>query len=193
MRFPSLDLVVADVGRQRPSSERLNSTVSLCRCVFTVNTPWEKVNPTGSSSVRWDSWLAWAPKAALERLIGTRIQPDARIRCWLVEVAAQLMNWCDIGTCGVTPLHRLHGRKDNTPIPEFGEKILYMPATAIPSWSVCWHVELGRQRQWLSPSKGWRIKTTRSERQENSWVREVGRGSNTRNASCPVVSRWLWQ
>ena len=26
---------------------------------------------------------------------------------------------------GMTPLHRLHGRRDNTPIPEFGVKILY--------------------------------------------------------------------
>ena len=28
----------------------------------------------------------------------------------------------------MTPLQRLHGRKDNTPLLEFGEKILYMPA-----------------------------------------------------------------
>ena len=38
------------------------------------------------------------------------------------------MNRCDIGSDGKTPLQRLHGRKDNTPILEFGEKILYMPA-----------------------------------------------------------------
>ena len=35
---------------------------------------------------------------------------------------------CDIGSDGKTPLQRLHGRRDNTPILEFGEKILYMPA-----------------------------------------------------------------
>ena len=34
------------------------------------------------------------------------------------------MNMCDVGT----PLQRLHGRRDNTPILEFGDKILYMPA-----------------------------------------------------------------
>ena len=38
------------------------------------------------------------------------------------------MNRCDIGSVGKTPLQRLHGRRDNTPILEFGEKILYMPA-----------------------------------------------------------------
>ena len=38
------------------------------------------------------------------------------------------MNRCDIGSDGKTPLQRLHGRRDNTPILEFGEKILYMPA-----------------------------------------------------------------
>ena len=38
------------------------------------------------------------------------------------------MNRCDIGSDGMTPLQRLHGRKDNTPLLEFGEKILYMPA-----------------------------------------------------------------
>ena len=36
------------------------------------------------------------------------------------------MNRCDIGSDGKTPLQRLHGRKENTPILEFGEKILYM-------------------------------------------------------------------
>ena len=38
------------------------------------------------------------------------------------------MNRCDIGSDGKTPLQRLHGRRDNTPILEFREKILYMPS-----------------------------------------------------------------
>ena len=67
-------------------------------------------------------------KAALEHRIGTRIPPDARILCWLVEFAAYLMNRRDIGSDGKTPLQRPHGRWDNTQILEFGEKILYMPA-----------------------------------------------------------------
>ena len=67
-------------------------------------------------------------KAALEHRMGTRIPPDARILCWLAEFDAYLMNRCDIGSDGKTPLQRLHGRRDNTPILEFGEKILYMPA-----------------------------------------------------------------
>ena len=62
-------------------------------------------------------------KAALEHRIGTRIPLD-----WLVELVAYLMNRCDIGSDGKTPLQRLHGRRDNTPILEFGEKILYIPA-----------------------------------------------------------------
>ena len=66
-------------------------------------------------------------KAALEHRTGTRIPPDARILCWLVEFAAYLMNRCDVGSDGKTPLQRLHDRRDNTPILEFGEKILYMP------------------------------------------------------------------
>ena len=37
------------------------------------------------------------------------------------------MNRCDIGSDGKTPLQRLRGRKDITPMLEFGEKILYMP------------------------------------------------------------------
>ena len=67
-------------------------------------------------------------KAALEHRKGTRVPPDARILCWLMEFAAFLMNRRDIGSDGKTPLQRLHGRRDNTPILEFGEKILYMPA-----------------------------------------------------------------
>ena len=67
-------------------------------------------------------------KASLEHRTGTRIPPDARMLCWLVEFAAYLMNRCDIGSDGKTPQQRLHGRRDNTPILEFGEKILYMRA-----------------------------------------------------------------
>ena len=67
-------------------------------------------------------------KAALEHRIGTRVPPDARILCRLVEFAAFLMNGCDTGSDGKTQLHRLHGRKDNTLILQFKEKILYMPA-----------------------------------------------------------------
>ena len=50
-------------------------------------------------------------KAALEHRTGTRIPPDARIPCWLVAFAAYLMNRCDIGSDGKTPLQRLHGSK----------------------------------------------------------------------------------
>ena len=82
-------------------------------------------------------------KAALEHRIGIRVPPDARILCWLVEFAAYLINRCDIGSDGKTPL--LHGRKDTTPILEFEEDLVHASqpikrrkvGTAIPSWSVC--------------------------------------------------------
>ena len=45
-----------------------------------------------------------------------------------MDFAAYLMSGCDFGSDGKTPLHRLRGRKDITPILEFGEKILYVPA-----------------------------------------------------------------
>ena len=67
-------------------------------------------------------------KAALEHRIGSTIPPNARILCWLVEFAAFVMNTCDMGSDGKTPLQRLQRRSDNTPILEFGEKNLYMPA-----------------------------------------------------------------
>ena len=67
-------------------------------------------------------------KAALEHRLGTRVPPEARTLCWLVEFTAYLMNRCDIGSDGKTPLLRLHGRQDNIPIMAFGEKILYTPA-----------------------------------------------------------------
>ena len=67
-------------------------------------------------------------KAALEHRVGVKVPPAARILCWLVEFTAHLMNRCDIGSDGKTPIHTLHGRRDNTPILEFGENILYMLA-----------------------------------------------------------------
>ena len=67
-------------------------------------------------------------KAALAHRTGARVPPDARILCWSVEFAAYLVNRCDIDRDGKTPLQRQHGRRDNTPILEFEEKILFMPA-----------------------------------------------------------------
>ena len=67
-------------------------------------------------------------KAALEHRKGTGVPPDARILCVLVDFAAYLMNRCDVGSHGKTPLQGLHGRGDNAPLLELGEKILYMPA-----------------------------------------------------------------
>ena len=68
-------------------------------------------------------------KAALEHRIGARVPPDARILCWLVEF---------FGVLDEQVRHRqgrkdtaartTRGRRDNTPILEFGEKILCMPA-----------------------------------------------------------------
>ena len=78
-------------------------------------------------------------KTALEHRIGARVPPDARILCWLVEFAAYLMNRCDIGSDGETPLQRLHGRRDNTPILEFGGRILHMPVKGGGKWEPRFH------------------------------------------------------
>ena len=43
-------------------------------------------------------------KTALEHRIGARVPPDASILCSLVEFAAYLMNRCDIGSDGKTPM-----------------------------------------------------------------------------------------
>ena len=45
--------------------------------------------------------------AALEHRMGARVPSNARILCWLVEFAAYLMNRCDVGSDGKTPLQRL--------------------------------------------------------------------------------------
>ena len=45
-------------------------------------------------------------KAALEHRMENGVPPDARILCWLVEFAAYLMNRCDVGSDGKTPLHK---------------------------------------------------------------------------------------
>ena len=103
----------------------------------------------------------------------------------LVEFAAYLMNRCDIGSNGKTPLQRLHGRRV-----EFGEKILFMPAkparggkgTAIPSWSVRGDAELVVRSSGCHPA-GDGDQHTLSEYQENPRVGEMGRGQNTWNTS----------
>ena len=57
-------------------------------------------------------------KVARGHRIGIRVPSEPRIPCWLVEFAAYLMNGCAIGSDGKTPLQRLHGRRDSTPIIE---------------------------------------------------------------------------
>ena len=66
--------------------------------------------PAGESQSNGIIERAVGLKAALEHRIGARVPPVARILCWLVEFLAYLMNRCDIGRDGVTPLQRLHGR-----------------------------------------------------------------------------------
>ena len=60
--------------------------------------------------------------------MGVKVPSDAGILWWLLYFSASLMNWCDIGSDGEAPFHRLRGRRDNTPIWEFGEKMLFMLA-----------------------------------------------------------------
>ena len=66
--------------------------------------------------------------AALEHRIGTRVPPDARILCWLVEFPAHLMNRCDIGSDRRTPLHKLQGRRDKHTDPGIrSEGLVHVP------------------------------------------------------------------
>ena len=92
----------------------------------------------------------------------------------LVEFAAYLMNRCAIGSDGKTPLQRLHGRKDNTPILEFGEKILYVPAKPA--------------RGGKSPRKGWRPR--HAQRSSGQFPSRRG-GTRTEYSECELFSG-LW-
>ena len=90
-------------------------------------------------------------KAALEHRIGSGVpSDDTRISCWPLELAAYLMNWCNVGSDGKTPLQRLYGRRDTSPKMEFGEDFVHAGqankrgnmGTAIPSCRVCGDAEL---------------------------------------------------
>ena len=78
-------------------------------------------------------------KAALDHRIGTGVPPDARILCWLVEFAAYLINWCDVGSDGKTPLQRLHGRRDRIPILEIGERRFCASSARGGKWEPRFH------------------------------------------------------
>ena len=110
------------------------------------------------------------------------------------------MDRCDIGSDGKTRLHSLDGRRDNTLILEFWEKILCMPAKpargeagpAFLSWSTRWNAELvvgssGCHRARVGDQN------TCGERQESFCEEEMRCGSNTRNTSSSVVSGWQLQ
>ena len=115
-------------------------------------------------------------KAAFERRVGARVPPDVRILCWLVEFAAYLLNRRDMGSDGMTPTHTLHGRRDNTPNLEFGEKILYMPVKPARGGKVEPRFHPGVFVGLLNPQpeavivteQGSEIKNTCYERQEDS-------------------------
>ena len=98
-----------------------------------------------------------------------------------IEFAAYLMNRCDIGIDEKTPLQRLHGRRDNTPILEFGERILYMSAKP------------ARREKW-EPRSHPRVFVGMLNSSSDAVVvteqGQMGRWQNTRDAGHSVVPRW---
>ena len=75
------------------------------------------------------------------------------------------MNMCDIGSDGKTPLQRLHWAKGQHTDPGIWREDFVHAGqaskrrkvgTALPSWSVLFACCTRRQRQRLSPSKGYR-------------------------------------
>ena len=83
----------------------------------------------------------------------TKVPPDARIPCWLVEFCCMYSDATGATLAGTEGQRCKYytGGRGITPILEFGEKILYMPSqaserrkvgAAIPLRSVCWYAEL---------------------------------------------------
>ena len=137
-------------------------------------------------------------KASLEHRIGTRVPPDA-ILCWIVEFAACLMNRCDIGSDGKTPLH---GRKDNTPILWIRREDFVLASqasqrrevgNAIPPRSVCWHADLVARGSGCHRSKERRSRHAQRTSGESRSRREMGRGQDAWNTSRPTVPGWQRQ
>ena len=67
-------------------------------------------------------------RAALEERIGAQVPRDAPVLCWLVKFVAYPINRCDVGNDAKSPTEQLRGRRQKTPIVEFGQEIMYMPA-----------------------------------------------------------------
>ena len=120
--------------------------------------------------------------------------PDARVLCWLVEFASYLMNRCDIDSDGKTPLHRLHGRKGNTPILEFGEMILVHASQSskrrnvenrdpIPECLLACRTRC--RKQWLSPSKDRRSKHGQRTSGESLSPRDATRTEHSEMRAVP--------
>ena len=128
--------------------------------------------------VRWGSLPARQERRKLRW--NTAQEPESRptqgycAGWWnLLHISA---NRCDVGSDGKTPLQRLHGRRDNAPILEFGEKILYMLAKSARGgkWEPRSHsgVFVGMLNSSSEAvvviEQGHGDQDTRSERQENS-------------------------
>ena len=160
---------------------------------------WEKASPTESSNVRWGSLLARQERR--KPRFGARVPPDASKLSWLVEFAAYLMNRCDVGSDGQTPLQRLHGRRDNTPILVFGEKILHKPAKSARGgkWEPRFHSGefVGMLNFVVSGSGCYRARKgdqdTHGQHQKSPRVGKMGCRRNIESASPPLVSRWQRQ
>ena len=110
------------------------------------------------------------------------------------------MNRCDVGSDGKTPLQRLHGRRDNTPVLEFGEKILYMPAKPARGgqWEPRFHPGvfvgmLNSSSEAVVVTEQGTANKTRSANVRRIPESEMGRGQSTRNASRPMVPGWQRQ
>ena len=144
-------------------------------------------------------------KGIIERAVGlvagqarTLKSAPARILCWLVEFAAYLMNRCDIGSGGKKAAaetawpegQNAHpGIRRQGPVHAGQASQRGKMGTAISSWSVCGNAELvitgsGRHRARNGDQD------TLGKHQEDPGVGEMGRGQDTWNASCSMVSGW---
>ena len=68
--------------------------------------------------------------STLEERLGTKLDPNHPLLTWLVRHATFCLSRFAIKDDGRTPYQRLHGRKWNRPLVEFGERIWFRPLDA---------------------------------------------------------------
>ena len=116
---PAMVAVQQEIRLRRPGTALENSAIGE-----------SETNGMVENAIRRVTGLTRTLKSALESRIGKQVPNNSSVIPWLVNHAANIINYFGIGEDGKTPMQKAKGVNNVRELPEFGELVLYIPSGA---------------------------------------------------------------